>query len=395
MRLLEDRGHGNLSLVEYYDNIPRYAILSHTWGSDGEEVTFKDFMESTGKEKAGYQKIEFCRKQTVRDGLHHFWVDTCCIDKSSSAELTEAINSMFRWYQDASKCYVYLSDVSISGERIDTQFSSTTWEVGFRQSRWFTRGWTLQELIAPTSVEFFSREGDQLGSKNSLEQQIHEITNIAIDALRGAPLTEFEVEERFSWADHRETKRQEDKAYSLLGIFDVHMPLIYGEGSKAFVRLREAIDCTSLVQEQKRQRHRTITNWVSMKDFAPQQSDIISRRQEGTGKWFTDSPEFLGWLQSSNQTLFCPGIPGAGKTMITAIVIDYLWKHVQNEDVGVAYIYCNYKTQVDQKATNLAATILKQLIQERPSIAEPVVNLYDRHTDRGTRPSPEEILNAL
>ena len=396
MHLLVDQGHGSLNLVEYYDNsIPRYAILSHTWGSDGEEVTFKDFMEGTGKDKAGYNKINFCRKQAASDGLHHFWVDTCCIDKSSSAELTEAINSMFRWYQDATKCYVYLSDVSTSRNGTNVQSSSTTWEAAFRESRWFTRGWTLQELIAPTSVEFFSREGNLLGCKRSLEQEIHEITKVPIEALRGGLLTNFEVEERFSWADHRETKRQEDKAYSLLGIFDIHMPLVYGEGNKAFVRLREAIDGSSLVQEPKRQRHRTITDWVSLIDFAAQQSDIISRRQEGTGVWFTDSPEFLDWLQSSNQTLFCPGIPGAGKTMIAAITVDHLWKHIQGQDIGVAYIYCNYKTQADQKAANLAATILKQLIQERPSIAEPAISLYDRHADRRTRPSLEEILSAL
>lgn len=394
MRLLVDRGDGNLRLEEYYDNsIPRYAILSHTWGSDGEEVTFKDLMEGTGKHKAGYNKIKFCGTQTVRDGLQHFWVDTCCIDKSSSAELTEAINSMFRWYQDASRCYVFLSDVSISGGGITAQSSS--WEAAFRHSRWFTRGWTLQELIAPASVEFFSREGDRLGNKKSLEQEIHEITKIAVSALRGAPLAEFKIEERFSWADQRQTKRQEDQVYSLLGIFDVHMPLIYGEGDKAYVRLREAIEGTSLVQEQKRQRHHTITNWVSSIDFAAQQSDIISRRQQGTGIWFTESLEFLDWLQGPNRILFCPGIPGAGKTMIAAIVVDHLWKHIQDEDVGVAYIYCNYKRQADQKAIDLVASILKQIIQERPSVAEPVGNLYDRHTKRRTRPLLEEILNAL
>ncbi len=396
MRLLLDRGHGDLSLVEYHDtNIPRYAILSHTWGADGEEVTFKDLMEGTGKNKAGYRKIEFCSKQAASNGLQYFWMDTCCIDKSSSAELTEAINSMFRWYQDASNCYVYLSDVSTSGNGTNVQSSSITWEAAFQESRWFTRGWTLQELIAPTSVEFFSREGDRLGSKKSLEQEIHKITQIAIKALHGGPLTDFEVEERFSWADHRETKRQEDKAYSLLGIFNIHMPLIYGEGKKAFVRLREAIYGTSVIHEQKRERHRIITNWISSIDFAAQQSDVISQRQEGTGVWFTDSPEFQNWLYGSNQTLLCPGIPGAGKTMIAAIAIDHIWKYIQDTDIGVAYLYCNYKTQADQTAPNLAATILKQLIQERPSTAEPVVNLYDHYADRRTRPSFEEITIAL
>jgi len=188
MRLLEDPGNGNLDLVEYHENIPRYAILSHTWGLDGEEVTFKDFMEGTGKDKAGYYKIEFCRKQTIHNGLKHFWVDTCCIDKLCSAELTEA---MFRWYQDASKCYVYLSDVSTFGNSTNVLSSSNIWEAAFRESRWFTRGWTLQELIVPTSVEFFSQDGDRLGSKNSLEQEVHEITKIAIEALRGRPLFRF------------------------------------------------------------------------------------------------------------------------------------------------------------------------------------------------------------
>jgi hypothetical protein len=136
MRLLEDHGHGNLSLVEYYDNIPRYAILSHTWGSDGEEVTFEDLTEDTGKNKAGYKKIEFCRKQAIRDGILHFWVDTCCIDKANNTELSEAINSMFRWYKKAYKCYVYLSDVSTLGHAAADHSFTTTWKAAFRSSRW-------------------------------------------------------------------------------------------------------------------------------------------------------------------------------------------------------------------------------------------------------------------
>jgi hypothetical protein len=150
-----------------------------------------------------------------------------------------------------------------------------------------------------------------------------------------------------------------------------------------------------LLQYQDEQQSRTVLNWLTSVNFAAQQNDIISRRQEGTGIWFTDSPEFLSWIRGLNQTLFCPGIPGAGKTMITAIVIDHLWKHVQNKDIGVAYIYCDYKTQVQQTATKLATAILKQLIQERYSMAEPVVNLYDRHVNRGTLPSHEEILSVL
>ena len=147
---------------------------------------------------------------------------------------------MFRWYQNAAKCYVYLSDISIGGSGGNSLSSHYVWKPAFRCCRWFSRGWTLQELIAPTSVEFFSMDGERLGDKNSLSQTIHEITGITVRALQGSPLSQFSFDERMAWAARRETKREEDAAYSLLGIFDVHMPLIYGEGrEKAFNRLQK------------------------------------------------------------------------------------------------------------------------------------------------------------
>jgi hypothetical protein len=255
MRLLRLDDDGEFSLIEYIGkNTPPYAILSHTWGADDEEVTFKDITDGVGKgkNKAGYKKIRFCGTQAASDGLQFFWVDTCCIDKSSSAELSEAINSMFSWYQNAARCYVYLPDVSIGGS-IGKDFigkdstrndlsSQRTWELAFQRTRWFTRGWTLQELIAPTSVEFFSVEGEQLGDRNSLVQEIHKITGISVQALQGSPLTQFSIDERMLWAAQRQTKREEDAAYSLLGIFNIHMPLIYGEGrEKALIRLQKEI----------------------------------------------------------------------------------------------------------------------------------------------------------
>ncbi|OCK99480.1 HET-domain-containing protein [Cenococcum geophilum 1.58] len=248
MRLLRPQDDGEFSLVEFVGNtIPRYAVLSHTWGSDGEEVTFKDLIDGTGKTKAGYRKIRFCGKQAANDGLQFFWVDTCCINNLSSAELSESINSMFRWYQDAARCYVYLSDVSVSGSADNDEFSQR-WTQAFKKSRWFTRGWTLQELIAPASVEFFSQEEKWLGNKQSLEQTLHEITGIAIQALQGRLLSHFSMDERISWAAKRRTKREEDAAYSLLGIFNIHIPLIYGEGQQsAFNRLlREVRDDNSI-----------------------------------------------------------------------------------------------------------------------------------------------------
>jgi hypothetical protein len=243
MRLLERKDIDEFSLTkDLIGNIPAYAILSHTWGDDDQEVAFKDFTEGSGKSKARYQKIRFCGEQAARDGYRYIWVDTCCIDKSNNAELSEALNCTYRWYQNAAKCYVYLVDVSTNDQN-PTKGPSQSSDEAFQKSRWFTRGWTLQELIAPQSVEFFSFEGKLLGDKKSLEGRIHEITGITVSALQGMPLSEFSVMERFLWAAKRETKKEEDKAYSLLGIFGVFLPLIYGEGQEnAFRRLREEVD---------------------------------------------------------------------------------------------------------------------------------------------------------
>ena len=203
-------------------------------------------MEGNRASKTGFDKIRFCGEQAKRDGWQYFWVDTCCIDKSNAVELQEAINSMFRWYQNAVKCYVYLLDVSTKKRKASDLSTEYTWEPAFRSSRWFTRGWTLQELLAPSpgSVEFFSQERDRLGDKRSLERQIHEITGITVSALRGAPLSQIDIKDRLSWVEDRQTTREEDKAYSLFGIFDIQIPLLYGEGGgeKALKRLREEIN---------------------------------------------------------------------------------------------------------------------------------------------------------
>ena len=243
MRLLELLPNGDIRLAGSFLNhaIPRYAILSHTWGPDSEEVTFGDLVDGLGRSKAGYSKIMFCGKQAARDGLQYFWVDTCCINKLSNTELSEAINSIFRWYQHAERCYVYLSDVSTTERKRGDKKAQSMWEQAFRQSIWFTRSWTLQELIAPASVRFFSREGFFLGDKLSLEQQIHEATGIALTALRGSPMSHFTVAERLSWTSRRSTTREEDLVYSLLGLFGITMPLLYGESRAAFVRFTEEI----------------------------------------------------------------------------------------------------------------------------------------------------------
>jgi hypothetical protein len=238
MRLLSLDSHGNLAWAEFtQDRLPPYAILSHTWGA--EEVTFADLINGHAQNKAGYRKVVFCGEQAARDKLQHFWVDSCCIDKRSSAELTKAINSMFRYYRGAVKCYVYLSDVSCSASNV----SQSVWEADFRKSRWFTRGWTLQELLAPAQVEFYSCQHQRLDDKESLNPLIHDITGIPVDALRGQPLDSFSIEERMKWTSGRQTTEDEDRAYCLLGIFNIFMPLIYGEGKdSALRRLQRELD---------------------------------------------------------------------------------------------------------------------------------------------------------
>jgi Heterokaryon incompatibility protein (HET) len=242
MRLLARDSSGEFSLTKELVDLPAYAILSHTWGSDDEEVTYNDMIEGSGKLKTGYRKIRFCGEQAARDGLQYFWVDTCCIKKSDAVELQRSINSMFRWYQNAAKCYVYLSDVSTLDDNKAMSDSQLDFESAFRTAKWFTRGWTLQELLAPSSVVFFSTDYKRLGDKVSLERLIHERTRIPVEALRRYDPTHYGIDERVSWAAKRETKYEEDMAYSLLGIFGIFLPLIYGEGREnAFRRLREEV----------------------------------------------------------------------------------------------------------------------------------------------------------
>lgn len=214
-----------------------YAILSHTWGNHGQEVSFQDFHGFPRVLKSGYRKIRFCNSQAIKDKLEYFWIDTCCINKADPSELSESIVSMFRWYQNSAKCYVLLSDVSVK----DLSLDRDTWLGQFKNSRWFERGWTLQELLAPKRVEFYSVEGTYLGDKTTLESQIHERSGIPIAALRGTPLSEFSSEELFKWGQNRVTHKEEDRAYCLLGIFNVYMPVIYGERENAFTRLKEEI----------------------------------------------------------------------------------------------------------------------------------------------------------
>ncbi|KAH7367957.1 heterokaryon incompatibility protein-domain-containing protein, partial [Plectosphaerella cucumerina] len=208
------------------DAVPKYAILSHRWTDD--EVFFQDIKDGTARAKSGFAKLAASCSIARTEGLSHIWADMCCIDKSSSAELSEAINSMFRFYHDAEVCYAYLHDASGAADFLD--------------SDWFDRGWTLQELVAPRKVRFYDGKWASLGDLTSLLDSISLRTGIAQAYLQGRDLSLASIAERMSWAARRKTTRTEDISYCLLGIFDIHMPLLYGEGAeKSFIRLQREI----------------------------------------------------------------------------------------------------------------------------------------------------------
>ena len=245
MRLLHTT---QLTFKEFFDDsIPPYCILSHRWGDD--EVSYNDFLAGRNKTGTGYAKIvaacsyafrvgdRSLQHSSLKDSYEWIWIDTCCIDKSSSAELTEAINSMYAWYSDAEICFAYLHDVPSSNDREEILTS-------FRRSNWHTRGWTLQELLAPDQVCFLDQTWRSFGTKQSLADTISKVTKISSRHLSvDRSISTFNpslipVAEKMSWAAQRQTSRREDQAYCLLGLLDINIPLLYGEGSKAFHRLQ-------------------------------------------------------------------------------------------------------------------------------------------------------------
>jgi hypothetical protein len=371
MRLLRYEEDGRLTITSFDDNaIPRYAILSHTWGADAEEVTFGDLAQGGGKHKPGYKKIRFCGEQAQQDGLQYFWVDTCCIDKSDRAELSSAIQSMFRWYQNATKCYVYLSDVSARKRKAGGLSTEFTWEPAFRLSRWFTRGWTLQELLAPSIVEFFSQEWKKLGDKMSLKSLIHKTTSIPSEALEGTPLSQFNVKERLRWREGRSTKNEEDGAYSLLGIFGVDLAKVYGEGAAgALGRLMREIDITQ----------------TCVRDLRSTDPCDDKKRIENTKgglladsyRWVLDNTTFQQWRQDPNsRLLWVKGDPGKGKTMLLCGLINELQSSMPSSAL-LSYFFCQATDVRINNATAVLRGLLYMLITQQPSLASHVRKKHD------------------
>jgi hypothetical protein len=372
MRLLHRKEDGRLSLTDVLvgDQIPPYAILSHTWGEDRDEVTFDDMAEGTGRDKPGYDKIGFCEEQARQNGLQYFWIDTCCINKNDDAELARSINSMFHWYCNATRCYVYLHDVEIRKRKRDED-STASWELDFRTSRWFNRGWTLQELLAPASVEFFSRQRKRLGDKISLRQKIHEITNIPLSALEGNLLSSFGVKERLQWIQHRQTKREEDKAYSLLGVFGVYILPLYGEGvASAFKRLQKEIDKLEICMKDLR-----LTNPYDDKNRI---EDTKGGLLEDSYCWVVKNPEFQKWRDDpQSQLLWIKGDPGKGKTMLLCGIINEIKKSLPKSNL-LSYFFCQATDTRINNATAVLRGLIYILVNQQLFLLSHVLNKYEQ-----------------
>jgi hypothetical protein len=414
MHLLHYSENEELAITSCDDNkLPPYAILSHTWGADEEEVTFADIVNGGGTAKAGYEKIRLCGEQARQDGLEYFWVDTCCINKANKAELSLAIDSMFRWYRNSARCYVYLSDVSSQTSKPNLERSvhqpdlqTSRWfawiwmllvvqpifpwyssmirrfftssdvcspqacESELQRSKWFTRGWTLQELLAPSVVEFFSREWCRLGDKISLKSEIQEATAIPYEALEGAPLSQFSVEERLRWRQHRHTKLKEDAAYSLCGIFDVDIAPVYGEGGEeAFRRLHDKI----------RKREECLRN---LRATDPRSDKKRIEETKGglladSYRWVLDNTAFQQWQQEPHShLLWVKGDPGKGKTMLLCGIINELQK-AESYAVTVSYFFCQATDSRINTAIAVLRGLLYMLVDQQPSLVSHIRKKHD------------------
>ena len=240
-----ERADHRTKVLEFHDDeATEYAILYHRWTT--QEVDYAEIVKLAKKpveerdesrQRDGYRKILRSCEQAQKDGYEWLWVDTCCIDKRSSAELSEVINSMYRWYENAKVCYAYLYDVP--NPLFPTSSDNERYPDFRGWPEWFSRGWTLQELIAPSNVQFLNKNWQSIGDKRTLAPTLEDITgipeHILIDGLHGNRPCVAQI---MSWAAWRTTTRVEDRAYSLMGLLDVNMPMLYGEGKKAFHRLQ-------------------------------------------------------------------------------------------------------------------------------------------------------------
>lgn len=386
MHLLYLDKHGVPRLSTFPDKKPEYAILSHTWGADGEEVSFQDIQSGKGGAKLGYVKVVGCGQRAAQDGLTYFWVDSCCIDKTNKEEESSAIKSMFRWYRQAAECYVFLADVHYNGIG-----ETTTWDPAFRLSRWFTRGWTLQELLAPKCVTFFSSTWRFLGDKISLEQTIHEITRLPLQALQQHIFFSYNFTERYKWASKRQTKIEEDLVYCLQGIFDVSIEPHYGEGqAKALERLEAAF-------RRPQMGYLEIKRWLAAPDPTENHTRARKLREPYTGMWYLESDQHLAIKAGLQCSVWLYGIPGSGKSVLCSHIIDDLLTDTWADPRRVVvFFYFDFQDKQRQDATAMLRSLIEQLLSQSEAVPSLLNNLFTECDQGRKQPiNKERYLEAL
>ncbi|WPG98464.1 Hypothetical protein R9X50_00125500 [Acrodontium crateriforme] len=406
MRLLTFDEQGSIIQVQTHHKQapPPYAILSHTWGKDESEINYEDFVVEDGilklaksaKSKDGYAKLKFCGQEAKKDNLLYFWVDTCCICKEppGNPELSEAIASMYRWYFESKKCYVYLSDVSVN--RQDLEANTVDLKELLRRKKWFERGWTLQELLAPPSVEFFSKEWTHISNKVGLSGYIEELTGIPRRALVAKSFSpkDFSIKERMKWVCGRDTTKEEDKVYCLQGIFQVRMVPIYGEGKElALDRLSREVaymtqfdmhdlkteffnsgpndvcesNLNNVCESRAKIDQKKILDSLRFDQMDARRSTIDSEyRLPKTCAWLLKHQTYIDWTDESkykdhNGFLWIYGIPGAGKSTLLNYAYAEAKKKKAKNEIVIAFFFNARGEELEKSTTGMYRSLLLQL----------------------------------
>ncbi|QIX02480.1 hypothetical protein AMS68_007997 [Peltaster fructicola] len=361
------------------DKAPPYAILSHTWSENNdEEVTYQDLRQGTTK---NLLKLQLCKDWAHAAGYKYFWIDTCCIDKRNDAELAYAIRSMYRWYAQAGICFVYLSDLTKS-KRKASDSHTASWKESLKSCRWFTRGWTLQELVASKNVEFYARDG-HLGSKQDLLPLLMSITGIDLCG----PLPGHQT--RLSWIAKRQTKRPEDKAYCMLGICGVMMSPQYGEGEDEACRRLE----TAIVQRygtialendrgaHSEQEHRQTILDLLRFDAMESRRTTISAAMKKTCRWILTHDICLRWLRSEHSFFWIKGKPGAGKSVMVKFLDEHITKTMRNA-VRLSFYFTARGEQLEKTFAGMYRSLLVQLLDAVPELQHVLDSIkYSRALD--------------